>query len=743
MTAFFNVFKPRSVVLIAVAVWATTVASGIEAQGFEPEPGAAVEVREGDVWSSAEFVAKEGRRYQIRYEDGAEEWITQDRLRAPGGDAGAEAETPAKPPRKVREKALYKVGQKVELYDNRWKDATVKRAIPPLYLVATNDSWGEDKRWWTWVAAESVRQPGEDREDPDRRTRFEHEVGRKDSLARSHSRAKAAYAKHQLEHHPGEVPDLGGEGADELARLTTPVSEADRSEMQTVFIEAVGWDTPVVDPVERAVTKNALIKLRSGKNDFFDSVQRFDVAGSYALAVIEEGGPGEEETIHVERINLVKRKSMGTVVFHGASTPEAISPDGERVASVSTASVWRGGNRLDLWNWAGNKPEHLRSFLPFGSEGAISQVLFLTPDTVLTRSKSGSLSVWEVGTGRGVWEAEGVGKDADVVLSPGRNVLALIWGKQILLIDALTGEPRGSLPEAKFEINAVSFSADGKTLVAGGEGRIQGWNLEDGQAWPNIGMRGEWSPEPVAFDGGYALADGWVYDLTNGRPVWAYNIELNSSRAERQAGGGRLLALYKDRTKERDAGPAYAVAAWVVPTASSRDGLEKMRAGDPPTLLFRDGDQVSIDLSKLGGKRKERDEIEASLTKQLEARGVTVAKDQPVRIVGVTTSKSEKRSYRKIGESPFKGGTAVNVTTKSTRLAIEVDGVTAWSRTMGSSGGWNVSIKEGQSIQSAVNESVNQYDPTALFNYVTLPDLLPDPRHGPDRTSTLGPGRVR
>ena len=308
--------------------------------------------------------------------------------------------------------------------------------------------------------------------------------------------------------------------------------------------------------------------------------------------------------------------------------------------------------------------------------------------------------MWEVSTGRGIWEAEGVGNDDDVVLSPGRNVLALIWDQQVLLLDAMTGEARASLPEAKFTINALSFSGDGKTLVAGGEGRIQGWDMEQRQAWPNIGMRDRWRPEPVAFDGGFALADGWVYDLTNGRPVWAYDIDLNSSRAERQADGGRLLALYKDRTKERDKGPAYAVAAWVVPTKSSRAGLEKMRAGDPPVMLFRDGDQVSIDLSKLGGSRKDRQEIEASLTRQLEARGVTVAKDQPVRIVGVTTSKSEKRNYRRMGDSPFSSGTAVNVTTKSTRLAIEVDDVTAWSRSMGSSGaGWSVSIKEGQSIQ--------------------------------------------
>ena len=345
MNVFSAVCKVRAAVCLASVVWVTSVACGAEAQGFAPAPGDAVEVREGDVWSSAELVAKEGRRFQIRYADGVEEWITLDRLRAPGGEA--EPPTPTQPARKVRQKPLYKVGQTVETYDHRWDEATVKRAIPPLYLVATNDTWGKKQRWWKWVAAESLRVPGESREDPDRKTRFEHVVGREDSLAKSHARAKSAYVKHQLELNPEQPPDVGEEGMPEVAGLATPISDADRSEMQTVFIEAVGWDTPVVDPVDRAHTRNALVKLRSGKNDFFDKIQAFNVSGQYALAVIEEGGPGEEDTIHVERVNLAKRQSLGTIVFHGASTPEAISPDGERVASVSTKDGWRGGDRLD------------------------------------------------------------------------------------------------------------------------------------------------------------------------------------------------------------------------------------------------------------------------------------------------------------------------------------------------------------------------------------------------------------
>ncbi len=47
--------------------------------------GQKIEVREGDSWSAASIVKKEGRKYLVHY-DGAEatadEWVTPDRIRA-------------------------------------------------------------------------------------------------------------------------------------------------------------------------------------------------------------------------------------------------------------------------------------------------------------------------------------------------------------------------------------------------------------------------------------------------------------------------------------------------------------------------------------------------------------------------------------------------------------------------------------------------------------------------------------
>lgn len=83
----------------AVGVF-SAVLTASPAQAAAPAAGSKIEVREGDTWSTATFVRKEGRKTLVRYEDGTEEWVTSDRLRgdaaAAGAPAGAPGSTPAR-----------------------------------------------------------------------------------------------------------------------------------------------------------------------------------------------------------------------------------------------------------------------------------------------------------------------------------------------------------------------------------------------------------------------------------------------------------------------------------------------------------------------------------------------------------------------------------------------------------------------------------------------------------------------
>lgn len=89
-------------IAVATAAWVPAVALG-QAAGTAGAAtfteGQKIEVREGDVWSPATLIRREGRRYQVRYGDGTEEWVGADRLRAAGAGTtdGQSQETAAAP----------------------------------------------------------------------------------------------------------------------------------------------------------------------------------------------------------------------------------------------------------------------------------------------------------------------------------------------------------------------------------------------------------------------------------------------------------------------------------------------------------------------------------------------------------------------------------------------------------------------------------------------------------------------
>lgn len=79
----------RSIVAV-IGAGILTFASFAAAADSLPAEGARVEVREGNIWSGATYVKKEGRKLQVRYDDGTEEWILPDRMRVPAGGAPAD-----------------------------------------------------------------------------------------------------------------------------------------------------------------------------------------------------------------------------------------------------------------------------------------------------------------------------------------------------------------------------------------------------------------------------------------------------------------------------------------------------------------------------------------------------------------------------------------------------------------------------------------------------------------------------
>lgn len=117
--------------------------------------GQSVEVREGDSWSAARIMAKEGRKYRVRIDGGTdEEWVGADRLRTPV--AANQAKASPDPARTVpaggqTELPKWTVGQLLESKrGSTWRTGRIARIengwIMVLYDTAGYREWVEPWR---------------------------------------------------------------------------------------------------------------------------------------------------------------------------------------------------------------------------------------------------------------------------------------------------------------------------------------------------------------------------------------------------------------------------------------------------------------------------------------------------------------------------------------------------------------------------------------------------------------------
>ncbi|MEO1237381.1 MAG: hypothetical protein AAFX76_11395, partial [Planctomycetota bacterium] len=310
----------------------------------------------------------------------------------------------------------FQARQPVEFKDGlRWKPATIQRVAGELYLVATDDRFGEKEFFWEWVDASRLREPGEDFEGPAMRDQFGHKVGN-DSLRDAQRAARSAYADYLAERgqdKPGQRDRRGGVGprpGDQPGdRSALPIRAADRSSMGLIGFMERGWRPLGLVPGEAWKGRRFSVELKTQTGDAFESIEGVSARGKWGLATIRTGPPNEPAW-YGEKLDLAAGRVRGVGGF-GDSRPSAISPDGARAAGHSVGFGVGSSQRLDVWDWSGPKPTHGWSVEAFDRgddrERDIVRVEWADAATVVAQSVGGELTAWDAETGRGLWRVRG------------------------------------------------------------------------------------------------------------------------------------------------------------------------------------------------------------------------------------------------------------------------------------------------------------------------------------------------
>jgi len=681
--------------------------------------GQKVEVREGDSWSKAAVLKIEGRKYQIKYEDGGqEEWVTSERMREVSSAAGAAtgpATTTAAAVKPVA-KAVWDIGQKVEVkWGGMWREATIQNKRGEWLLV--NYTPGSVKEW---AEPWRIRKVGS----------TEDNIGHATPNRPITSKMEAPPTEK-----PGEpAKPMGRASRTEAATAAAEAIKQDPAYKEaslagtpdTVLLTGNPWQVVTDGAGETRTATHSRIELH-GTKDEARTMRNVFVARGEGVAIIGQlsGRSAFDSTLRVERVNLATGGSMGTYELGSSVALVDVSPDGKSVL-VRSDKIQRGSkDRLEVWSLEGEKAKRTLVFYPYADADIwkrdVSGARFVDGGHIATVGAD-KLVLWDVATGKGVYQA-GVSAGTKLGLSPGGRYLVVEKGDMAVLVEALTGKPAGELTLEGMKGAVYGFSASGKQLAAWGNKAVRVWDLGTGKLYRefslSFGSEGEglWGAERsvVIPKEGYGLVDGqYLLDFEKRVLLWHYE-----GGSEGALAAGRVWMAKNDKVR----GPE--LMGMETPNTEVIAAGAKVNADD--LLLLKPGAKVAL-VVNVGGDQAERDQAIAGLKKHIDEAGLVLDDTSPIKIVATTEAgKTTERTYRAFGAPMGQGETKVNVTQQRTILRIEVDGKAAWETgTLVDAGVGMLSLKQGQTVEQAIAE---QSKPNVLFlGTVRIPRYLAKPK---------------
>ncbi|MFT3786109.1 MAG: tudor domain-containing protein [Tepidisphaeraceae bacterium] len=409
--------------------------------------GSAVEVREGDVWSKATIVKKEGRRTQVKYEDGTEEWVTADRMRAVGAAPEANDAKPAAADKPAPKPEVFKVNQAIEYKDgDEWKAGTVKNRDGDLYLIIP-DKW-ESQFWWRWTTDDCVRTIGSSKQGPDREDQISVTL-HNDPPVKALNDLKKKLPAYRQRMAAKAKAEANGEKASGREAFEYPVSPADTAGMKRIVLSDTAWSyKPAAAPATRPIAPNVAIDLEGGTNETFENVVAFDVRPPFALVTYKMDF-GDNKQITSEVVNIPSNR----VVFRGlvpfATIPAGVTSDGKTL--IGKANGFHGGTkaRADVWQVDGKELKHVLSFAPYAKADSkdIESVLLADDTHMITANNSGLVACWDFARAKGLWQID-VERNPTMAMLPDGKTLAIVAGGGVSLVDVATGKVLGTLDNA-------------------------------------------------------------------------------------------------------------------------------------------------------------------------------------------------------------------------------------------------------------------------------------------------------
>lgn len=181
-----------------------------------------------------------------------------------------------------------------------------------------------------------------------------------------------------------------------------------------------------------------------------------------------------------------------------------------------------------------------------------------------------SLGLWNIVSGRRLYQIDGIDYRAIPALSGGRRYLAMPFKGAVVIYQTETGKPLGRITVDR-QLPGVSFSPQGDRLAIACSRRLQCWNLTTAEMTDDIASRNILGTKgPIWVDSDLILSStGVLLSLFRGIPVWRYDI----STAEVSSAGNHVVIFRKQTTSE--------LACTTIPHPGAVKAIEWLDANAP------------------------------------------------------------------------------------------------------------------------------------------------------------------
>lgn len=398
--------------------------------------------------------------------------------------------------------------------------------------------------------------------------------------------------------------------------------------------------------------------------------------------------------------------------------PLDISADGQTLlTALSTGSSGRDKTELVAWDISGEEAKPIWACQPFITASMFNKEVvwarFLPDDRVAVMSSGNLIGVFETTRAKRTHVIVSTNGESGTFsdeslpgVSPGGKYVAVCNGRGLAVYETVNLTAAGALllPEG-FSPKRVKFSTDGKELMLLGNESLLVYDVETGEQKYDVPKLSKYSASNTVSqtaDGFYLVGDTLV-DAEQRMPVWTYENVVVARRF------GEKVVLGFDRSWVF--GGESLVAGVSAPSNNTLRILEQLKAR-PDLYALKPGGRVGLDVSQIEGGENQRlvrkaiedwaDQHDILIDDSADRTFVaTMVAGKPKT---VTYFKSDSRFFTPLMFRDKSEGTPVTHTPYTARLELKVGNESVWRKGAGFEG-YQVTVKEGQSIAAAVQEA--------------------------------------